>query len=172
MNTLAIMRVKDDFLYSEAVLSPQDCLNLYEKYAEITGTISLSDIKEHMIVDNWMTRKADLQLKQTQALYAARQARFLNRKLQMDEDVLDANDKIIRAANSCLDDPARLRVSDLERLSNAISKSQTTNNDIINSAVEYNKTSNQLKDTKEIAAPISLADLPKEVLLQLLEHQK
>jgi hypothetical protein len=166
-----IKKVRDEFLYSENSLSEEDCLKLYLSLGGLKEELDLSGIREFMFTDNWHTRKAEIQLKMEEAHANARQARFLKRKLVMDEKILSANDKLIDAAIDRLDDSDNLRVSDLERLSNTIGKAQGTNNEIIGAALTYKSTHTLLSNQSANGgvASIDFSKLDDATLVKVIE---
>ena len=169
-----LKEVKHEYLFSEQTLTLEECQKLYESKGGNPLDLAISDLKEIMLTDNWMTRRGELLLKQEQALYSARQKRFLSAKLRMDEKVLTANENLIDVAIERLqeDNKDNLRISDLERLSNTVAKAQATNNEIIGSALDYNKVSGQIQAPNEVDGSVDLSALPDSVIRQIIAAQK
>lgn len=171
MNTTALKRVKEEYILSEQLLSYDQCIQLYVDNGGNKGDLTVGELEIIQLSDNWKTRRGEIMLSAEQALYSARQQRFLNRKLEMDEKILHANDKLIDVAIDRLDDGDNLRVSDIERLSNTLGKAQATNNEIIGAAIAYNQVANQLSNKSGNAAPMDFSKLTKEELKSLINSQ-
>ena len=161
----ALKEARNHYIFSE------ETLKIGELIAFCNLKITEVELHEVMLRDNWYQRRAEIDFKQQQALMTQRKAKFLKRKMAMDDKVLEANDLLIDLATERLQIGDELRISDIEKLANAINKSQTTNNDIIISVLEAKPIS---PDENRIAGleAVNLENLPTEVIQAILLAQK